>query len=233
MAQPKKYERRKNFAENNPSQVDLNGINREFDSVGNSLNMVIENLKEIQQDDRKLAAGSVGIDQISLDAQEFLRGQEGPKGDPGEKGEPGKDGREGPRGPTGSSFQESVQGVEEERSLYNNQEKGFSFLAMDSGKLYWKLSNNSGDWSEGISFGPGPEGPKGERGLPGERGEPGLPGPKGAPGEPGEPGKDGKPGAISEIDGGWKSVSVIGKRSISVRLKVVNNRLTLEVESAV
>ena len=36
------------------------------------------------------------------------------------------------------------------RNLYDLQPKGFSFLAIDTGFMYFKLSNTSGDWSDGV-----------------------------------------------------------------------------------
>ena len=43
-------------------------------------------------------------------------------------------------------------------SLYDYEPTGFSFLATDTGKIYFKNSNTSGDWSDPISF-EGPAGP--------------------------------------------------------------------------
>jgi hypothetical protein len=37
-----------------------------------------------------------------------------------------------------------------DRSKYNNKPYKFSFLASDTGELYVKLSDNSGDWSKPL-----------------------------------------------------------------------------------
>src|SRR5690606_22516544 len=78
-----------------------------------------------------------------------------------------------------------------------NKLKGFSFLAMDTGLLYWKLSAAVADWSDGVPFGKGqkgdtgaqgPHGPQGPQGLQGFRGANGLPGPAGPAGPQGPAG---------------------------------------------
>lgn len=233
MAQAIKYKRKKNFAENNPSQADLASINHEFDAVGQSVNSTIDNLSKIQRDDGQLALGVVGVDQISAEAQDFLRGQQGPEGPVGPVGPQGPQGLTGERGPIGSSYQADIEALESERTLYDMQPKGFSFLAIDAGKLYWKLSDANGQWSTGISFGLGPEGKQGPEGPEGPRGETGLTGPRGANGDPGPKGADGKDGLVTSIDTAWKSVSVVGKRYVSVRLKEVGGQLTIEIGSEV
>ena len=119
MAQAIKYKRKKNFAENNPSQADLASVNREFDAVGQSVNVTIDNLAKIQRDDGQLALGIVGIDQITSEAQEILRGREGPEGPEGPRGDRGPQGEPGPRGPIGSSYQADVEALESERTLYD------------------------------------------------------------------------------------------------------------------
>lgn len=81
----------------------------------------------------------------------------GPKGDKGDRGE---------------SYNPDYYGLESERSAYAYAAKDTSFLATDTGMLYFKRTSQYDDWTDGILFG------KGE------------PGPQGEPGEPGEPGKD-------------------------------------------
>lgn len=233
MAQAIKYKRKKNFAENNPSQADLASVNREFDAVGQSVNVTIDNLAKIQRDDGQLALGVVGVDQISQVAQDFLRGQQGPEGPVGPRGDRGPQGEPGPRGPIGSSYQADVEALESERTLYDMQPKGFSFLAIDTGKLYWKLSDSNGQWSSGITFGPGPEGKQGPQGIQGPKGETGLTGPRGATGDVGPSGANGKDGLVTSIDTAWKSVSIVGKRHVSVRLKESGGQLTIEIGAEV
>ena len=229
MAQPSKYSRRKNFAENNGDQTDHSSINAEFDAVGSSVNQVIANMALLQSDDGKLMPGVVGIDQISDEAQRELQARVGPQGDVGPQGAQGPIGPEGPRGPAGASFVADASGLSSEKHYFDSQRKGFSFLAMDVGLLYWKLSDDIGDWSSGFEFGQGPEGPQGERGEKGERGETGLTGPKGDQGEQGVPGADGEDGIVTEIDTAKKSVNVIGKRTVSVQLKLSGGKLSVEI----
>ena len=79
----------------------------------------------------------------------------------------------------------------------------------------------------------GPEGPRGPQGLRGDPGKVGLQGPKGDPGPQGAPGIDGKDGLVAEIDTAWKTVSIIGKRSIAIRLRESGGKLTLELNAEV
>lgn len=78
-----------------------------------------------------------------------------PKGEKGDKGEDGND------------YKEDAKDILENRSNYDNELKGFCFLAIDEGNLYFKLSDNSGDWSDGK---PITVGQKGEQGIQGEQG---------------------------------------------------------------
>lgn len=229
MAQPVRYKRKKNFAENNSDMTDHSALNAELDSVGTSVNGAIQNLALIQKDDGSLQNGVVGLDQISEDAQESLRSRVGPRGEPGPKGDTGPAGPEGPRGPTGASFIADAEGLLIERELHDNKPKGFSFLAIDTGNLFWKVSDENADWSQAFDFGRGPEGPTGPKGEKGDRGDPGLTGPTGPKGDQGIPGVDGEDGLITEVDTARKSVNVIGKRSVAVQLKVSGGKLSIEI----
>ena len=71
-----------------------------------------------------------------------------------QKGEPGSDGK---------SFSVDATGLMSERSQYDSEAAGFSFLATDEGNLYIKNSDTSGDWSDAIPF----QGPAGADGAPG------------------------------------------------------------------
>lgn len=64
------------------------------------------------------------------------------------------------KGDKGDNFTVSATGLLSERSQYDAEEKGFSFLATDDGNLYIKNSDTSGDWSGPIPF----QGPKGDDG---------------------------------------------------------------------
>ncbi|QDF28997.1 hypothetical protein [Halarcobacter anaerophilus] len=66
-----------------------------------------------------------------------------------------------PRGKTGDKgdeFRIDEYGLASEQSDYDGMSKGFSFFAMDSELLYFKLSGTTADWSGGISFGKGAKG---------------------------------------------------------------------------
>lgn len=72
-------------------------------------------------------------------------------------------GARGPKGPKGDPFRINAQGLTSELSLYDNEENGFSFLAVDSGLLYLRDGETKGVWSDPIVFG-GPQGIQGESG---------------------------------------------------------------------
>ena len=91
----------------------------------------------------------------------------------------------GVKGDTGESFTPDVRGVLSEKADYDAESKGFAFLAIDEGAMYFKLSDTAGDWSESIPF----------RGEKGDTGAPGIKGEKGDKGDKGDNGVDG-------IDGG-------------------------------
>jgi hypothetical protein len=55
-------------------------------------------------------------------------------------------------------------GLLTELSLYDGEPKGFSFLATDTGNVYIKASDTSGDWSEPVGF-QGPPGYTPVRGI--------------------------------------------------------------------
>ena len=57
--------------------------------------------------------------------------------------------------PRGEAFQVDARGAITDRSLYDTKYQGFGFLALDESKIYFKMSNTSGDWSIGLYFGKG------------------------------------------------------------------------------
>jgi hypothetical protein len=57
--------------------------------------------------------------------------------------------------PRGEAFQVDARGAITDRGLYDTMYKGFGFLALDESKIYFKMSNTSGDWSIGLYFGKG------------------------------------------------------------------------------
>lgn len=189
MSQAPAYNRQKNFLDNNPDRTDHGAINRELDDVSTSVNGLRSNLALIQDDDGGLTPGIVDVEQLTPDAQANLS-QPGPAGP---EGPHGPEGPEGPAGPAGPSFDADVRDLSENRSSYNNRLKGFSFLAIDTGLLYFKLSAVVGDWSPGFQFGKGEAGP---RGLQGIRGLQGLRGVQGIQGIQGIPGPVSPPAAV-------------------------------------
>lgn len=52
-----------------------------------------------------------------------------------------------PKGDKGDNFTVNQTGLYENLSAYNDQPKGFSYLATDTGSLYIKMSDTPGDWS--------------------------------------------------------------------------------------
>lgn len=79
----------------------------------------------------------------------------------------------GVKGEDGWSFNPDARGFASEKSNYDNEAKGFAFLAFDEGNIYFKNSDTAGDWSSAVPF----RGEQGAQGLPGIPGENGLPGP--------------------------------------------------------
>ena len=72
---------------------------------------------------------------------------------------------QGIKGDKGDSFTVNAIGLFADRSLYDAQAKGFSFLALDQSSIYFKLSATSGDWSAGSPFGKGDDGAQGVDGI--------------------------------------------------------------------
>ena len=71
---------------------------------------------------------------------------------------------QGPKGDKGDAYTVNAVGLISERSVHDGQVKGFSFLAVDEGNIYFKLSNASGNWSSGVGFGKGDTGATGADG---------------------------------------------------------------------
>ena len=226
MAQPQKYERRKDFAENASDQVDLQSINEELDRVAEVVNAVIANVSELQKDDGSLANGIVNYDNLSAEAKKQLAPIPGKDGTPGKDGAPGKDGKDGDVGP---SFQADARGNVAERSSYDSRPKGFCFLAIDTGELFFKLSDDVSDWSQAYSFA---KGEKGDKGDPGQRGEQGVPGVgiKGDPGDPGPQGEPGKDGIVTSVSTAFTTISIVGKRTVKARPVLKDGVLSIELD---
>ncbi len=190
MTQPSAYNRTKNFQDDNPDRTDHGAINAELDAVALSVNEIRGNLALIQSDDGSLQPETVGFDQLTAEAQAGLA-TPGPQGPQGIQGPQGVQGPQGAKGDTGATFDANVRDLAANKSLYDAQPKGFCFLAIDTKKLYFKLSSTPADWSTDADFGIGPTGATGAQGP---QGVPGIQGPVGATGPQGLEGPQGPAG---------------------------------------
>lgn len=222
MAQVSDYTRKIDFAATNSDNLDRAGLNAELDALGAKVNQLAANLALLQQDDGALTAGSVTVDALSDEVKETFTAHDG------KDGADGKDGEKGEKGDMGPSFVASASGLKADRSQWDTASKSFSFLAIDEGKLYWKLSDAAGDWSDGITFG---KGEKGDTGPQGPKGEKGDRGPQGFQGEQGLQGEAGKDGAVTEIDSNVVSVNLVGKRTLRLHLSLNSGVLKIVAET--
>jgi hypothetical protein len=227
MPQATAYSRIKNFLENNPDRTDHAAINAELDRVSLSINQLRGNATLLQNDDGALRNAIVTLANLAPDVVTGLTGPQGPQGQTGPAGPTGPQGPQGPRGETGASFAADARDTFANRGLYNLQPRGFSFLAMDTGLLYWKLSNASGDWSAGVQFGRGDTGASGPAGPQGPQGLQGLQGIQGLTGPQGPAGTNGLNGVVTSIDAGLKTASLIGRTSVNVQLQVIGGQLRI------
>lgn len=231
MPQAPEYKRIKNFTENAGNQTDHTAINAELDAAAESINALRANQAALQNDDGTLKQGAVTPQALSPDLALSLKGAKGDKGEKGDTGDLGPvSTTPGPKGDPGASFRADIRDVEGNRALYDNQPKGFSFLAMDTGMLYWKLTGAPAAWSDGVQFGKGEKGDQGEQGIQGIQGEQGIQGLKGDQGDKGDKGDPGS-SLITEVDTGVKSVNIIGKTSVTVQLRVINSQLTVVIDT--
>src|SRR5687768_2323780 len=151
MTQPTAYSSTKNFLDNAPTQTDHGALNAELDAVALTTDGIRANLALLQSDDGKLQPDTVGVDQLTYEAIDALA-TAGPQGPQGPQGIAGPQGIQGPKGDTGASFKADKQGLFAERVAYDGGAKGFSFLALDTHELYFKLSSTPGHWSEAATF---------------------------------------------------------------------------------
>ena len=100
----------------------------------------------------------------------------------------------GIKGDAGWNFDPDARGLASEKEIYDNEAKGFAFLAIDEGNMYFKLSDTSADWSEPVPF-------RGEQGAQGVAGAKGETGPRGPQGIQGEKGQKGDKGSITVVLG--------------------------------
>jgi hypothetical protein len=118
-----------------------------------------------------------------------IQGDVGPKGDTGDtgpkgdKGDTGDTGPKGDKGDRGDAFVVNAQGDLSGRAAYDSEAVGFSYLDVEAGNLYFRISPSG--WSGAIPFGKGDKGDQGDEGPEGPEGPAGADGADGAPGAPG------------------------------------------------
>lgn len=227
MPQAPAYNRAKNFLENNPDRTDHAAMNAELDKVALSINALRTNAALLQNDDGTLKNAIVTLASLAPELVSDLTGPQGPIGPAGPAGPAGPQGPQGPKGDTGASFNTEARDLFANRNLYDLQPKGFSFLAVDTGFLYFKLSNTSGDWSAGKEFGKGETGATGPQGPEGPQGPQGLQGIQGIQGPTGPAGANGVDGAVTSIDTALKTASLIGRTSVNAQLQLVGGQLRI------
>lgn len=227
MPQAPAYNRTKNFLENSPDRTDHGSLNSELDNAAASINALRTNAALLQNDDGTLKNAIVTLASLSAELVTDLTGPVGPAGPTGPDGPAGPTGQQGAKGDTGSSFDADALDVFANRSLYDLQPKGFSMLAMDTGFLYFKLSNTSADWSAGVQYGKGDTGATGATGPQGPQGLQGLQGIQGIQGVAGVAGADGADGLVTSVDSATKTASLIGRSSVNAQLQMVGGQLTI------
>ena len=70
----------------------------------------------------------------------------------------------GEKGDRGDPFQVKASGTMEQRALYDDRPKGFSFLCIDTSEVFFRKSDTHADWTVGVPFGKGDKGDKGDKG---------------------------------------------------------------------
>lgn len=200
MPQASEYNREKNFLNENPDRTDHSALNAEFDQVSTSVNELRDNAALIQNDDGSLRTGVVTVDSLSQEVLNLMTGTDIVT-------------VEGPQGETGPSFDANYRGIFAERIDFDNSSKGFAFLSMDTGLLYFKLSDASGDWSSGYQFG------KGDTGDAGPTGDNGI------------NGINGSDGLITSVEAVTQSVSLIGKTTLNITASVTAGKLSINVSA--
>jgi hypothetical protein len=131
---------------------------------------------------------------VGIQGPQGPTGPVGPRGPDGPQGPQGIVGPQGLQGIIGPSFNPNAFGTGSDRAAYDGSPKGFAYLSLDAGLMYWKLSNTSGDWSAGVAFGQGSQGVQGPQGVTGAVGPIGPAGPTGPTGPQGVQGVVGPTG---------------------------------------
>lgn len=217
MPQPPSYTPQTNFSESAGTAgrdlVSLPALDVEFAAIEATTDAINANLALIQNDDGTLRDGVVTAAALSGDAAALIaaemtpvpgpigpQGPVGPTGPQGVQGPIGMTGPTGPQGPTGAqgpqgySFEPDVTALLlSDRTAYDSEPEGFSFLALDAGAIYFR-NGPAGGWTAGIAWGQGPQGPAGPTGATGPEGPQGPAGPQGATGPQGPQGIPGPAG---------------------------------------
>jgi microcystin-dependent protein len=180
-----------------------NQIDTEIDKSNLSIADIIDFVRQAIDDTGQIKVTAIPSSFVGPAGPTGPTGPQGPAGPTGPTGATGNTGPTGPQGiqgtqgiqgPTGNSYSPSATGLTSERATYNAQAKGFSFLDIQTGLIYFKLSATSGDWSPGFGFQRGPQGIQGIQGVQGAQGIQGVQGPTGLQGPIGSQGLQGPAG---------------------------------------
>ena len=177
---------------------------------------------------------TVGVKSTSLFAGGGERGPIGPNGLQGIQGEQGPQGIQGiqgeqgpvgPQGEDGTNFTISEVGLLINKSTYDSEPEGFSYLASDTGDLY--IMKAGGVWSLPLPF-KGPKGDTGNTGADGLKGDTGDQGIQGIQGVKGDQGDQGIQG-IQGIKGDKGDTGDIGPAGDSDPQYNISNSYVTEV----
>ncbi len=127
-----------------------NSLDGEFDRTNLSLRDVIDFVRQAIADDGRIKGDAIPTDAIIVGV--------------------------GPPGPVGPAFTLGAVDLFANRSVYDAQPAGFSFLAVDTGLVYFRQTVTAGVWSPGVLFTAGEAGPEGATGPAGPAGADGLAG---------------------------------------------------------
>ncbi|MEM0949544.1 MAG: hypothetical protein AAGK37_19250 [Pseudomonadota bacterium] len=160
---PQKYQRLTDFTTHTVNFPDtpLDGVEVDFelDALGQTLEDVIDFLRQAIADDGRIKASAIDTSQLT-----DLTGPQGPEG---RQGIQGVKGVTGDTGAAGQSYNPDAIGLTAGRSAYDAEAENFSYLDTETGSLYFRQTSTPGVWSNAISFGQGQPGTDGEDGTDG------------------------------------------------------------------
>ena len=194
------YRRSKNFQVEGGNSTDHGALNAEFDALASAIATLSARLDKLLKDDGTLEPGIVLKDALSNEVLRLMTGTDVVT-------------VQGPKGDVGASFRADYRGLMAERALFDDRSKGFCFLAMDAGQLFFKLSDASGHWGLGFVFA---KGDKGDTGAPGAKGERGA---------------DGASGAVVTVDTSTQTQGLIGRSQVSAQLVLESGRLSIRLRT--